>query len=90
MNDIISALVKKKNHYAETKKRIKEEAKRQCDEIDVEIAKLDQALETINSAIAPYICAACHGTGEEAYTDAAGSRDTRPCSKCGGTGITKA
>lgn len=87
MTDIVSALVKKKARFAEAKRKIQEEAKRQCDELDVEIAKVDQALDTINSTLAPYICPACHGTGEESFTDAAGSRDTRSCTKCGGSGI---
>lgn len=89
MTDIVSALAKKKAHFLEAKRKIQDDAKRQCEAIDVEIAKVDQALETINSAIAPYICPVCHGTGEEPFTDAAGSRDTRPCTKCDGSGIIK-
>ena len=34
----------------------------------------------------PDICPSCKGTGEERYTDAAGSRDWRDCSMCDGVG----
>lgn len=87
MTDIISSLTKKKATLLGAKRKIQEDAKRQCDELDIEIKRIDDALQTINDAAKQFLCPSCGGSGEEYYTDAAGSRDTRACHKCNGTGI---
>ena len=87
MADLIGALTKKRVTLCERKRRIQAEANQQIHEIDREIASIDEALATLNEAVKEYACPRCHGTGEERYTDAAGSRDYRECPHCGGTGI---
>lgn len=71
------------------RRKLTEEYEANCRAIDTEISRYKSALDTVNEAVKDIICPACAGTGEESYTDAAGSRDTRECSRCGGTGIKK-
>ena len=87
---MIGALTKKRATLYERKRRIQADANQQIHEIDGEIAGIDKALATLNEAVKDYICPVCGGTGEERYTDAAGSCDYRECPHCGGTGIRRA
>jgi len=56
-------------------------------EIDKEIAEEKEALTRIKEILSLYTCKACGGSGEERFIDAAGSRDSRKCGTCRGTGI---
>lgn len=87
MQDIITALVRKKQNLAEQKRHIEATAKARCKEIDGEILNIDNALNIINDAAKQFLCKACGGMGEVGYTDAAGSRDTKLCEQCKGTGV---
>lgn len=87
MRDIISELVRKKQRLNSQKADIQREAKARCDEIDIELRKLDGAIDTINAVISDYLCPHCGGSGEERRCDAAGQMESVPCRKCGGTGV---
>lgn len=87
MQDIISALVKKRSNLIASKQKIEDDARSRCRELDAEIENINRALDTINSAAKQYLCKACGGTGEILYTDAAGGRDFKKCTACKGTGI---
>lgn len=86
-NKIIETLIYRKSVYQRTQKSIRDDAERRCAELQTEIDKIDVALATINDALEPLLCKHCCGSGETSFTDAAGSRDTKPCQACGGTGI---
>lgn len=89
MIDVIGSLAKRKSIYIRRKENAKKEYEAVVHECDAELAKIDEAIKQVNSALEPYICNVCHGTGEETFMDAAGSRDTKECSACGGTGVKK-
>lgn len=86
-SNIVMALTKKRAHYAELKLKVQDEADRQIREYDAEIRSIDRAISKINDAAKDILCPACGGTGNERYTDAAGSMDERACTRCKGTGI---
>lgn len=86
-NNIVMALAKRKSRYAELKRKAQEDADRQIREYDAEIKNIDRAISKINDAAKDILCPACGGTGNERYTDAAGSMDERACTRCKGTGI---
>ena len=56
-------------------------------EVDKEIAEETRTLERINEILSPYLCDKCDGSGEMRYTDAAGSRDSKKCDLCHGSGM---
>ena len=85
--DLIGALNKKRHALIARRLKLTEDYERSAHEIDVEIDNIDKAIDTLNEALKDYVCPACGGTGEESYTDAAGGRDYRKCSRCGGTGV---
>ncbi len=87
MFNIIDTLVDKRARLLKARRAIREEADRKIASLDAEISQINEAIDVINDACKPLICTCCGGTGEERYTDGAGSRDTRTCTKCGGTGI---
>lgn len=71
------------------KNSLTEDYQKAVSEIDAEIVKLQASVDLVNEVVTPLLCKSCRGTGEESYADAAGSRDTRECRYCGGTGIKK-
>ena len=87
MIDVFRALADKRSRLISDRDDLTERYNRAIADIDGEIDALNKAIATVNNAVQPIICPTCYGTGEERYTDAAGSRDTRPCRDCQGTGI---
>lgn len=85
--DIITKLTHRKTAIVAAKANIMRDAEAQCRKLDAELRSISKAIETINSAAQPFLCKSCGGSGEESYTDGAGSKDTKPCSACGGTGV---
>lgn len=68
-----------------------EKVKNKRQRIVAEIAKLERSLQALKheeayAATLTEKCPSCSGSGEESYTDAAGSRDWRSCSTCKGWG----
>lgn len=87
--NVIGALYEKIRRLNQRKTSLTVEYNARCAEIDCELATLQSALQTANDAVKDILCPYCKGTGDESYTDAAGSRDSRKCSHCSGTGIKK-
>ncbi len=87
MIDLVSELVRRKEHYISLKKDIMRNAEEQCKEINIEIQNIDKAVSLINDAITPFICPRCKGTGEVRKCDAAGQMESVKCTYCKGTGI---
>jgi lipoate synthase len=78
---------KKLHEYENLKRRIEDQYKRDIENIDQLIEAEKKTIAAIEEALAPVICKGCGGSGEESFLDAAGSRDTRKCRYCGGSGI---
>lgn len=87
MTDVIYALVQKKSRLCERKRAIKADADKQIKQIDIEIAEVDRAIETLNQAVKDYLCSDCRGTGSVRKCDAAGQMDDDICPRCHGTGV---
>ncbi len=87
--NVLGALDEKIRRLNQRKADLTAEYKAQCAAIDSEIGSLQNARQTVIDTIKDILCTRCEGTGEERCTDAAGSRETRPCRDCGGTGIKK-
>lgn len=87
MNDLVSELARRKQHYISLKRSIMKDAEEQCKELDIEIQNIDKAVSVINEVISPYICPVCNGTGQVRKCDAAGQMESVKCTYCKGTGI---
>ena len=85
--DIIGELHKKIESLNRRKNILARQYEEQITKINEEIDKYNMSIQIVNEAIKPYLCKNCNGSGEERFTDGAGSRDTRKCEVCGGTGI---
>lgn len=85
--NIFSEISKKRSALVMREQQLTKDYKAAMAEIDREISQLDAVINTINEALAPHLCKACGGSGEHTFMDAAGSRDSEPCPKCHGTGI---
>ena len=59
----------------------------QKQEIDAEIANVDQAIKTWNDAVKDYLCKICVGKGTVRIADAAGQMEDCRCPACKGSGI---
>jgi len=73
MSSVLKSIEYQKNMLIKEMKRIK-----------AEVNELEFKKEIISKL--KTICPSCKGTGEERYTDAAGSGDWRECSICKGLG----
>lgn len=82
-----SKLATKVNRLRQQKREIESEYNRKIKDIDKEIEEEQKALDKVNEVLKPYICSCCDGSGEETFSDAAGSRDYRKCTSCGGIGV---
>ena len=87
MNDLVSELVRRKQHYISLKRDIIKNAAEQCKELDIEIQNIDKAASVILDVISHFICPRCKGTGEVRKCDAAGQMESVKCTYCKGTGI---
>lgn len=85
--NVVVAIYEKICRLNELKSTMTQQYNARCKKIDEELDVLRSALQTANDAVKDVLCDRCDGTGEESFTDAAGSRDTRECHACGGTGI---
>lgn len=84
--DIAKISARARNLRAE-KARLQTEHQQKIKDIDDKIKKEEEIFGEVNRLLEPFICKSCHGTGEESYTDAAGSKDCRECRYCHGSGI---
>lgn len=87
MVDIINLLAEKRRWIVTQKEAYKREYENRILELDIEMARVNDAINSINSVIQDMLCPDCEGTGDTRYTDEAGSRDYKTCPTCGGTGI---
>ena len=87
MVDIINLLAEKRRRIVTQKETYKREYENRILELDIEMARVNDAISSVNSVIQDMLCPDCGGTGEKRYTDAAGSRDYMTCPTCDGTGI---
>lgn len=87
MPNILDALTKKKSALIRAKFSLKADYERQVREIDAELRNIDLAYQTLNEAVADYICPVCGGTGNTRRCDAAGQMEDWPCTACNGTGV---
>lgn len=87
MTNAISILSTKRQKLITLKADYKREYESRIHDIDLEIEHINDALNVIEQAAAPYKCKHCGGTGTIYGTDAADSRDEEVCRYCHGTGI---
>ena len=80
MPDIIGALTNKKSALLAQRRKIRED-------INLEIAKVDEAITVINGVLEGIYCPQCHGSGSVRHCDAAGSMEDIDCPTCHGTGV---
>ena len=87
MVDVIGVLFKKRTALVQRRRAIEDDFKRQMEEVNSEIRKVDEAISTLNEATKDFLCHRCHGTGEIRRCDAAGQMEDWPCPDCYGTGV---
>lgn len=90
MSKFIQSLAAKRANLCRQRKAIEDAYLEQLESINAQIQRLDAAIDTVNEAIQPFICPACHGDGDIRVSDAAGGRDTKTCPICHGTGVNPA
>lgn len=72
MPDVILALSQKRSQLYRRKLKIEQDMQQQIKDINYEISVIDNAINTLNNAIADYLCPDCRGTGSVRKCDAAG------------------
>ena len=87
MPDIIGALTNKKSALLAQRRKIRETADKKIEDINLEIAKVDEAITVINGVLEGIYCPQCHGSGSVRHCDAAGSMEDIDCPTCHGTGV---
>lgn len=87
MADFIEAMNRKKANLSSQRKQIKVEADRKIAEIDAEIARLNQAIRTLNDVAKEHFCDVCKGAGIIRIADSVGQTMECQCPSCKGTGI---
>ena len=87
MPNPVTALNARRRALCNRKAQLKTDYDRSVAEIVSEIADIDKAMETMRSAIEPYLCPSCGGSGNHRVPDAAGQMEDKPCRACKGTGI---
>lgn len=87
MEDVITTLTKKRAHLYDKKRKIELDTTNQISQINLEIAKVEKALKTLNDAIKDYLCPRCKGSGSVRVCDAAGQMEDDTCPVCHGTGV---
>ena len=87
MVDVITALTRKREALQRQKREIENDYMMRKAEIEGELRRVNQAIDTINKAMEDILCPTCHGSGELKRCDAAGQSEGYQCPDCDGTGI---
>lgn len=85
--DVTGVLNQRRRCLYSRRRELQVRYEREMHEIDAELNRVQEAIDTINRAVVPLFCPICHGCGQVRRCNAAGDMEDERCPACGGTGI---